>query len=218
MRFLDNTFTSKEKIFHFFNKLTDLVILNFLFIITSLPIITIGTSCTALYQTLLQLINNTESYIMHDYFSAWKANLKASTILWIPCMIFIILSAANLSILPLMPQSTKSIFLLPIQLLFLFLLYGLLLYSFVLPSPYRDTLKNTLRNALLISFRYLPFTVLCVCINALPFALIVLLPKLTSWIISLYLTIGFSLIPYIHSHILLHVLKKASLMTDNKNE
>ena len=53
-----------------------LIALNFLFIITSLPIFTIGVSFYALYQTNLKLSQNTESYIARTYFFFWRKKKK----------------------------------------------------------------------------------------------------------------------------------------------
>ena len=52
---MENFFSLDGKFFRFINKFTSLIALNFLFIITSLPIITIGVSFYALYQTNLKL-------------------------------------------------------------------------------------------------------------------------------------------------------------------
>ena len=65
---MENFFSLDGKFFRFINKFTSLIALNFLFIITSLPIITIGVSFYALYQTNLKLSQNTESYIARTYF------------------------------------------------------------------------------------------------------------------------------------------------------
>ena len=46
---MENFFSLDGKFFRFINKFTSLIALNFLFIITSLPIITIGVSFYALY-------------------------------------------------------------------------------------------------------------------------------------------------------------------------
>lgn len=66
---MENFFSLDGKFFRFINKFTSLIALNFLFIITSLPIFTIGVSFYALYQTNLKLSQNTESYIARTYFS-----------------------------------------------------------------------------------------------------------------------------------------------------
>lgn len=196
------------KFFTFITKLSDLLLLNVLFIITCLPILTIGVSLIALYQTTLQLADNTDSYILRNYFSNWKQNLKQGILIWIPSFILLILCIFNLSVLPHMPQNLYRTTCLCLQFVLLFFLYGIFLYAFSLPKVYRSSCLNTLRNALFMTFKHLPVTCLCLCISVIPYALIILLPKITGWILSFFIVIGSSGTAYIHSYILQKVFKK----------
>lgn len=214
MRQLEHFFSMDGKFFLFVNKLADLIILNALFIITCLPIITIGTSFTALYQTAMRIANNAESYITKNYFFYWKQNSKRGTLLWIPSLILLTLCFLNLRILPAMPPTLYRTVFLYAQLILLFLLYGILLYAFSLPTKYRYTLSHTIRNATLMVFKHLSVTFLCFCITVSPFALILLIPKITGWTLSLIAIIGASGIAYLHS-IILHKLLKKSIFPYN---
>ena len=49
--------------------------LNILFIISCLPIVTVGTALCALYQTAMQITEHTESYIHQDFFRNLKQGL-----------------------------------------------------------------------------------------------------------------------------------------------
>ena len=122
---MERLFNVDSKLFLFINKIVDLVILNLLFLITSLPIITIGASLKALCETALRLMNNTESYIVRNYFTAWKNAFKRSTVLWIFVLISACICGADLKILPLMPYTTIKLCLAAIQFTILFLLYGI---------------------------------------------------------------------------------------------
>lgn len=62
-------------------RIFDLIILNLLFIICSLPVITIGTSLTALYSVTLKIVRNEEGYIVRGFFKAYKENFKQSLII-----------------------------------------------------------------------------------------------------------------------------------------
>ena len=106
---MENFFSLDGKFFRFINKFTSLIALNFLFIITSLPIFTIGVSFYALYQTNLKLSQNTESYIARTYFFFWRKNLKQNILLWLPVMILFIFCLINLYILCQKPFSGLSL-------------------------------------------------------------------------------------------------------------
>src|SRR5690606_11781225 len=79
-----NRFISLESPFiQFLSRIIDLVILNFLFILFSLPIFTIGSSISALYTVSLKLIQNKDPYIFKEFITAFKRNFKEATIIWI---------------------------------------------------------------------------------------------------------------------------------------
>ncbi|MDO4471106.1 MAG: YesL family protein, partial [Bacillota bacterium] len=67
------------KIMNLFSRVSDFLLLNFLFILTSLPIVTLGASITALYSVNLKMVRNEESYITRDYFRAFRKNFKIAT-------------------------------------------------------------------------------------------------------------------------------------------
>ena len=55
---MDNLFRYDSKFWGLLDKITDIVILNFLFIVSSVPIITIGASISATYSVSLKKIKN----------------------------------------------------------------------------------------------------------------------------------------------------------------
>ncbi len=82
--------TPKERLFRFIDKTGELIILNFIFVLTCIPIITIGASIVALLTETNRMVNNKEVYVVKEYFTAFKENFKKATILWILQLIAII--------------------------------------------------------------------------------------------------------------------------------
>lgn len=64
----ERIFNADNKFFGFMGKAADLIILNILFVVCSLPIVTIGASVTAMYYVTLKMIKNEESYISRSFF------------------------------------------------------------------------------------------------------------------------------------------------------
>ena len=81
-----------------FSRIVDLLLLNFLFVITSLPVLTLGASLTALYSVSLKLVRNEESYVSRDYFRAFKKNFCQATVSFWAFSLIIALLAGNLMI------------------------------------------------------------------------------------------------------------------------
>ena len=197
-----------SRFFSIFTRLADLILLNFIFLLSCLPIITIGASCAALYQVAASMADNRESYILRSYLAEWKKNFKQGTLVWVLCVIMLILCRVNLSILPSMPPGFTKVFLACFQFGTLFILYGLLLYCFSMPLIYKAAFGSMIKNALVLLFKYLPHTLLCLCVHALPFAAAILAPRWAGLVLSIVMAAGFSTAAYIQSRILLHVYKK----------
>ena len=79
----DRIFNPENKFFTFMGKVADLMALNLIFLITSLPVITLGASLTALSSVTLSMAKKRETYIFKMYWKIWKANLKRSTLLFL---------------------------------------------------------------------------------------------------------------------------------------
>ena len=57
-----------NKFFSFMSLVGDIILLNVLFVITAIPIVTAGISLTALYTSIKKRIRGQESYAARDYF------------------------------------------------------------------------------------------------------------------------------------------------------
>lgn len=61
----------------------DLIVLTVLWMITSVPIVTIGVSTTAMYRVLFKMVTeHDEIHIMRMFLSCWRNELRRSTAIW----------------------------------------------------------------------------------------------------------------------------------------
>ena len=65
------------------DKLFDIMALGFLWILCSLPLVTIGASTTALYYAVVKCIKKNNGYIVREFFRSFKLNLVPGTFIWI---------------------------------------------------------------------------------------------------------------------------------------
>jgi uncharacterized membrane protein YesL len=84
---ISNIFDPTNSFYEFARKLIYVLALNIIFIITSIPIVTIGTSMTAMNTVFLKIINEKDFSILKDYFSSFKANFIKSTIVWLAYLV-----------------------------------------------------------------------------------------------------------------------------------
>ena len=76
-------FKLDSPLMNFLNKLCDIMILNILVLVFSLPIFTIGAAVTAGYYMSFKMVKNEESYIVKGFWKAFKENFRQSTALWL---------------------------------------------------------------------------------------------------------------------------------------
>ena len=69
------------------NKIFDSIILSILWLISCIPIVTIGAATTALYYTTNKCIRHGEGHIWHEYWRAFGSNFKQATLLWLLLML-----------------------------------------------------------------------------------------------------------------------------------
>lgn len=191
------------------NRVADIFILNVLFILCSLPIVTIGASATALYTVTLRIARDEESYIVKGFFKAFKENFKQSTILWLILLVI----GACLGVDLYLTASIDSSLMNTMKYIFYFItfLYVILL-SFVFPLQCRfeNTIGNTLKNAILMGIaHFLPWTILILVLNSLPILFAFYLTSLFLAVgIPIFLSCGFGAIAYFNSKIFTRIFKK----------
>lgn len=76
-------FDPENKFWQFLTKLTDAAILSLLWLLTSIPVVTIGASTAAFYSYTLKQVVNLEGSLFKSYFSAFRAHFKRATLLWL---------------------------------------------------------------------------------------------------------------------------------------
>ena len=67
-------FSPDSKFMEIFGRITDLILLNILFLITCLPVFTIGAATAALYTMCFRLMREEYSGIIKPYFKAFRDN------------------------------------------------------------------------------------------------------------------------------------------------
>lgn len=200
-------FNMDNGFFQVLSRIADLMILNIIFLITCIPIVTIGAAWTALYYVTLKMIRNEESYIVRSYFKSFKENFKQSTIMWLIALVLLVLLFFDYRIVNVMDGTIRQAMLIGLTVVALFLAM-ILTYLFPLQSKFYNTIKNTTKNALLMSIRHLPQTVIMLVITVAA----VLITFFNNWTISygllFWILLGFATIALANSWFLVRIFDK----------
>ena len=131
----------------------DLIVLNLLTVLCCLPVVTVGTALTALNTAAIKIVRGEESAPVKDYFRAFRVNFKKGTILGLVfLLVFVVLIVDYLA-----AGNAVSI-LRPVISAIALLVLMLGQYAFAMLARYENTLRGTLKNALLLSIGYFPRT------------------------------------------------------------
>lgn len=76
-------FDVNNSFYSFGRKLLYVFLLNIVFAVTCLPVITAGASMTAMNSVFMKIINERDFSIFKDYFKAFKENFAKSTAIWL---------------------------------------------------------------------------------------------------------------------------------------
>lgn len=198
-------FNIDSPVMQFLSRVTDIIILNILFIICSLPIVTVGASMTALYSVTLKMVKNEESYIFRSFFIAFKNNFMHSTVTWMILLaagIVVWLDYQTLGIAGGSFSRVFSVVLTPICVILLFTS----IYIFPFIARFENTIRNSLKNALFISIARLPYTVLLLLLLALAAAFTYFINF--QIVVLVWFLIGFSGLAYLNSFLLRLAFRK----------
>ncbi len=156
-------FSIDSPLYKFMQRLMDVLILNLLWLLFSIPVVTLGTSTISAFSVGLNLVEETEGHIFNDFIKAFKSNIKQG----IPMsFIFIISIYAVVFDFQLYRYSEKTgenglIFLI-FGIIAAYILTLSLLYVFPLLARYENTIYNSLKNSFRLSMKYFGRTLLLI--------------------------------------------------------
>jgi uncharacterized membrane protein YesL len=147
------------------NILYYLMVTNLIWVLTSIPIITMGASTTSLFYIMGKVIRDEDIKVLRDYWKSFKMNFKQATVIWVVLLLLYAIVYINIENMALMGSMERYIK--PIQYFILIELTIMTIYIFPLLSRYHITTKNLLKASFFIGSRHLLTTALCLASAAL---------------------------------------------------
>ena len=150
--------------FQFLSRIGDLIILNFLFMICCIPVVTAGAAYAALCKVCMDMVYEQEAGIAKGFFLAFKENFKQATLVWVAELIVLVsLVCDGLLVISYFPGSKAMLILLGVL---AFLVLCICTHMIPLLIRYRNTLRQHLGNAMVLAVIRLPRTVLMIAERA----------------------------------------------------
>ena len=181
-------------------KAGNLILLNILWILCSIPVLTMGAATAALYHVIFQYQTADEDTVFKPFFRAFAKNFKQATLLWIPTLAIITLLILDLRYL-FAYGGSSLIWVVVIVASVVFLMIQTQLLPQV--ARFENKLGTIIKNAALLTILHMPSAFLMATLNILPVVIFLLLPvEFMRWL-PLWVGIYFALVAYMNGRMLL---------------
>lgn len=184
------------------NFIADVMVLHVLWLVHSLPLVTIGASTTALYYAMMKRIRTNEGQVTANFRQSFKANFRQATILWLIAAAAGAILWLDLNFCTTWGGTAGKVMLAGCSLL-LVPCWMTLLYLFPVLAKFTGSVYDTFKNALLMSMRHLPMTLLLTFLWATVWLMLAIFPPFT----GLMLISGAGLTAWITSYVYIQVFR-----------
>lgn len=176
--------------------LGDIVILNLLFLVCSIPIITIGASTAACYAGVCRTLQKKETgLVFRTFFQDFRAAFRQATAGWLLELLILFILAGDIWFAVVYSEPVNKFFLIFAIVVGVGILMASLWY-YPLLARFQNTLKGHLKNAFLLAFAQFPRTLLMLVIRAVTLGLPILVFEVYAYLGWLWLLGGISLPMY----------------------
>lgn len=200
-------FSPDNAVMQFIAKIFDLVVLNLIFILSCVPVITIGASISALYYVSLKMVRGEDPYIWQNFWKSFRQNFKQSTIVWLLLIAVSLFLGMDFYII-----NSQDTVLFAVVRTGLWVICGILfsmfVYIFPVISHFVCTTRQALKNAALMAIAHLPYTFLLLAGHALIVFLCTFSTKTFALVVVLSGICGFSVFSFTACILFSSIFKK----------
>ncbi len=187
---MDKIFNLDSKPMQLMNKFADIMFLNVITLICSIPIITIGPATTAMHYVLLKMFRNECDGVIKSYFKSFKENFKQGILLG---LIYTVLGAILFVDVWYM-RNVEQIYL--IFEIIIVVACVLVLFSYVWVYPlqcrYENPIRTTIKNSFKVGLLNLGNTIMMILISLIPLILLLTF----TWALPVVTLLGIALPGY----------------------
>ena len=193
-------FSPDSKFMQVMTSLGEMMLLNFCWIIASLPLITMGAANTAMYTVMGRRVREEGSGTIVPFFKAWWSNLKMGTLFWV-AQVFVTVSLSMILFLPL-PVVIKVV-------AAVLLVLVTLVFSSIYPqiARFRNQWFAYLRNAVILLVLRLGWVLLNLLLLLTPVLVFLIAPVEFLRLGFIWILFGFSGLFFLSAKIMQKILQ-----------
>lgn len=211
-----NVFRYDSPLMQFLTKAADLIWVNILVLICSIPVVTAGASISAMSSIIYKILHNEDIMVTREFFKAFAKNFKQSTVIWLILLVIEGVLAYDFYYSRQIGTAFSEAMKTAAVVLFV-LVYALILYVFPLQAHYYNKTKDIFKNAAILCIVHPVRTILMLVIRAAFYGLAVLI-VLDYRFIPLLVAFGISLPWYFCACLHMPVFDKMDGIDRNGNK
>lgn len=187
------------------SKVADVMLLNLVFLITSLPVVTLGASLTALNFTAMRIATDDCDSVLGDYARSFRRNFRQATIVGaVVVLLTAVLAAWYVVVTSLTFGPVAELVLLAIWYVLAFNFVAMLLFVFPYLATFEGSTREVFRNARLMSWKHPLVTLTALAVIGLCLGVTVFYPQATAYGLF-WLAFGFAGIATVNGRLFAHV-------------
>lgn len=191
-------FNLNNPFFQFMGKVFDLIILNIIWLICCIPIVTIGPATTAMYYVTMKIVNDDYTGVTKPFFHSFKQNFIQGLVLTLIFIVTAVVLFFDYRFCLLFEGIAEKI------MIGAFIFFGVVYlvivsYTFPLLSQYTNSIGGTIKNALFIALTKVGTALEITLLNLAPILIIYFFPEASGWIEPLLIFLAPAFLAYANS-------------------
>ena len=212
-------FSLDNPLMQILSRACDLMIINLLFLISCLPVFTIGAAICGMTKVCQAFVTGDERGTWHLYVSGFKNSFKQATIVWLAVMLVAISLLSYWWLITNFCRGILATILLIIMAILAIATLCLVVYLFPLIVRYENTLREHIRNAGVLAITRLFLTPVLIVFTCVPFILPLISLQAFMQTLVFWIIIGFGFLCYMANLMLkpiYDILESPSMQKENK--
>lgn len=209
-------FDRNSPLLQYLSLLCDLMVLNVLTILCSLPIITIGAATSALYDSVWRLKQG-QGTLFRNYFHAFRKNFVQATCLFLPLLLLGCILGYNALLLFIYTTPLEFGAYLP-YVICVAVWSMIASWVFPLQTRFENKIGRTYLNSMICALRYLLRSMVMALINLAPWVIFILSPEMFVRLMMVWIFVWFGVAAFINMQLLDVPMTQLTKLAMNRNE
>ena len=215
---MKSIFSHEGVLFRFAERLGNLILLNLLYLLFCIPIVTIGPATAALHYVTLKYAADEEDRVWVPFIHSFRQNIKQGMIVGLITTVVGVFLAFDMYWIYQIVSAGQAFDKVILVLVSLACIIYLMMTAYVYPllARYDNSIKQMFRTAIILAIRHLPATLCMAVISAAPILLLMYTPTTFMLSLAFYFFIGFAAIAFLHDKLMVRIFSQYTPRATNE--